>query len=140
MNPLLFGPVFEIIRQVLGGLGLDPAIKEKAQAQALDVLTNGTFDQKAAQAVTLAQLDVAKADAAGQSPMQRNGRPFIVWVCGVALAWDTVARPMLTYGAAMAGHPLPELPNLSTEQLYTIIGGVMGLGAFRTVEKVKGAA
>lgn len=140
MNPLLLGPVFDIIRQVLGGLGLDPAIKEKAQAQALDVLTNGTFDQKAAQAVTLAQLDVAKADAAGQSSMQRNGRPFIVWVCGVALAWDTVARPMLTYVAVMAGHSLPELPNLSTEQLYTIIGGVMGLGVFRTVEKVKGAA
>lgn len=140
MNPLLFGPVFEIIKQVLGGLGLDPEAKAKAQAQALDVLASGTFDQRASQAVNMAQIDLAKADAAGQSFMQRNGRPFILWVCGVALAWDTVARPMLAYGAALAGHPLPELPNLSTDQLYTIIGGVMGLGGFRTIEKVKGAA
>ena len=140
MNPLLFGPIFEIIKQVLGGLGLDPAIKEKAQAQALDVLTNGTFDQRAAQAVALAQIGVNTADASGQSAMQRNGRPFILWVCGVAMAWDTIARPLLTFGAAWAGHPVPELPNLSTEQLYAILSGILGLGALRTVDKMKGAA
>ena len=140
MNPLLFGPIFDIIKQVLGGLGLDPALKEKAQAQALDVLTNGTFDQRAAQAVALAQIGVNTADASGQSSMQRNGRPFILWVCGVAMAWDTIARPLVTFAAAWAGHPVPVMPNLSTEQLYGILGGILGLGSMRTVEKVKGAA
>ena len=72
--------------------------------------------------------------------MQRNGRPFILWVCGVALAWDTVLRPVATFGAALAGHPLPVLPNLSTDQLYGLLFGLLGLGGLRTVEKVKGVA
>lgn len=139
MNPLLL-PVFDIIKQVLSGLGIDPELKAKAQQQAFDALTSGTFDQKAEQAIALAQIEVNKADADGQSAMQRNGRPFILWVCGIALAWDTVARPMITYGAALAGHPLPDMPNLSTEQIMGLLFGILGLGGYRTIEKVKGAA
>lgn len=140
MNPLLFGPVFDIIKQVLGGLGLDPEAKARAQSQALEVLTNGTFNERAEQSIALAQIDVNKADASGQSAMQRNGRPFILWVCGVALAWDTVARPVVTYAMVVAGHPLPTMPNLSTDQLYGLLGALLGLGGYRTIEKVKGAA
>lgn len=140
MNPLLFGPVFDIIKQVLGGLGLDPEAKATAQKQALEVLINGTFDQQSNQALALAQIKVNEEDSAGQSPMQRNGRPFILWTCGVALAWDTVLRPVLAYTAVAAGHPLPEIPNLSTDQLYGLLFGILGLGGYRTVEKIKGAA
>lgn len=119
----------------------DPATQAEAQFKLLQLAQSGEL--ASLQSVT----DLAKgqqainlADAQGQSAMQRNGRPFIVWVCGVALAWDTVLKPMVTYGAALAGHPLPTLPNLQTEQLYTIMAGVLGLGSLRTVEKIKGAA
>jgi len=140
MNPLLFPPIFEVIKSVLARVLPDPQAQAAAQVQALDLLTSGTFDQRAGQALALAQIEVNKADAAGASAMQRNGRPFILWVCGIAMAWDTIARPMIAYGAAIAGHPLPELPNLSSEQLYGILAGVLGLGSLRTVEKVKRAA
>lgn len=140
MNPLLIGPLIDIIKNVLGKVLPDPQAQAAAQAQALELIANGTFDQRNAQALALAQIDVNKSDAAGQSAMQRNGRPFILWVCGVAMAWDTIARPMISYAGAYAGHPIPDLPNLSSDQLYGVLFGILGLGSLRTVEKVKGAA
>ena len=61
-------------------------------------------------------------------------------MCGVALGWDTIGRPMLTLAWVMYGHPAPELPTLSTEQLYTTLAGLLGLGGYRTIEKTKGTA
>lgn len=139
MNPLLLGPVFDIIKQALSGLGLDPEAKARAQQQAFEVLTNGTFDQKSDQALALAQIDVNKADAAG-SAMQRNWRPAVGWICGMALAWDNVVKPMVIFGIAASGHQVPPLPNLSTDQLYGVLFGLLGLGGMRTVEKIRGAA
>lgn len=140
MNPAIIGPVWAIIKDVLAGLGIDPEAKAKAHQQAFDMLANGTFEQRTEQALALAQIKVNEADATGASPMQRNARPFIMWVCGVALAFDTIAKPVIAYGAAIAGHPLPPMPNLSSDQLYGLIFGLLGLGGYRTYEKVRGAA
>lgn len=137
MWELFLTPLFKIIDKVIP----DPAAAQAAKLEAMKLQASKEgADLAAALQINLAQIGVNQADAAGQSPMQRNGRPFIVWVCGVALAWDTVIRPMLAYGAAWAGHPLPIMPTLQTDQLYSILAGVLGLGALRTVEKVKGAA
>lgn len=140
MNPLLLAPLIDIIKSVLGKVLPDPQAQAAAQAHALELIANGTFDQRNAQAIALAQIDVNKEDAAGQSALQRNGRPFVLWVCGVAMAWDTIIRPIVSYAAVMAGHPVPALPNLSSDQLYGVLFGILGLGSLRTVEKVKGAA
>lgn len=137
MWPQLLAGLFGIIDKVVP----DPQAAAAAKLQAMQ-MQNTADGQKleADMKIALAQIGVNQADAQGASAMQRNGRPFIVWVCGVALAWDTVLRPMITYAAAYAGHPIPVLPNLSTDQLYGILAGVLGLGGFRTIEKVKGAA
>ena len=137
MWPAVIASIFGIIDKVLPDPGAAIAAKmeaiklqDSAEGRALEAQTR----------LALGQIEVNKADSAGQSPMQRNGRPFILWVCGVALAFDTVAKPMLAYGAALAGHPLPELPNLSSDQLYGLLFGILGLGGLRTAEKIKGAA
>lgn len=136
MWELLLTPIFKIIDKVIP----DPAAAQAAKLEAMKLQASKEgADLAASLQINLAQISVNQADASGQSPMQRNGRPFILWVCGVALAWDTVLRPVVTYGAAMWGHPLPTMPNLQTEQLYSILAGVLGLGTLRTVEKVKGA-
>jgi hypothetical protein len=119
----------------------DPKASEAAKLELMRLAQSGELAQlNANTSLALAQIDVAKVDAAGQSAMQRNGRPFILWVCGAALAFDTLAKPLILYGAALAGHPLPPMPNLSSDQLYALLFGVLGLGGFRTYEKVKGAA
>lgn len=139
MNALL--ALLPFASDLIKKLWPDPASQLEAQFKLLQLAQSGELAaMQSAADLAKAQLAVNLADSAGTSPMQRNARPFILWVCGVALAWDTVLKPVLAYSAALAGHPLPALPNLQTEQLYAILGGVLGLGGLRTVEKVKGVA
>lgn len=138
MNPLLLGPVFDIIKDALGRVLPDPEAKAKAQAQAFDVLTNGTFDQKAAQALALAQIDVNKAEATAGG-FRGGWRPYIGWTCGAALSLQFVVAPLLEWGAAAAGHPVPPMPKLDGV-LWELLAGMLGLGGLRTLEKIKGAA
>lgn len=137
MWPQILSALFGVIDKVLP----DPQAAAAAKLEAMKLQSSAEGAQlEAATRLALAQIDVAKADAQGQSPMQRNGRPFILWVCGVALGFDTIAKPLILYTAALAGHPLPPMPTLSSDQLYALLAGILGLGGFRTFEKVKGAA
>lgn len=130
-----------LITGVLDKVVPDPQAAAAAKLEALKLVQTGELAELDAQVrLALGQLEVNKADAAGASPMQRNWRPAIGWVCAAALAWDTILRPMATYALAIAGHQVPDMPSLGTEQLYALLFGLLGLGSLRTVEKVKGAA
>jgi Holin of 3TMs, for gene-transfer release len=123
---------------LIGKLIPDPAAQADAQLKIMAMAQNGELAQlTAATQLAQGQIDVNKADSAGQSAMQRNWRPFIGWVCGAALAFDTIAKPVIIMAWVMAGHNAPVMPNLSTEQLYGLLFGLLGLGSLRTIEKVK---
>lgn len=129
-----------VIMQVLDKLIPDPAAKAAAQLEVMRMQQAGELANLGAMKdLALAQLEVNKVDAAG-APMQRNWRPFIGWVCGLALAWDTIGKPVFVTVMATAGHPVPALPTLSTDQLYGLLFGLLGLGGMRTWEKQKGVA
>lgn len=119
----------------------DPQAAAAAKLEALRLAQAGELAELDAQTkLALAQIGVNQADAAGASPVQRSWRPAIGWVCAAALAWDTLLRPMLTFVLAFVGKPVPPIPSLSSDQLYGLLFGLLGLGGLRTVEKVKGAA
>lgn len=138
MNPLIVGGLFDLFKSVLGGLGLDPEAKARAQAQAFEALTKGTFAEQAEQALALAQIETNKTEAA-QGTFRGGWRPFIGWVCGAALAVQFVGAPLLEWGSAWAGHPAPPMPKLDGV-LWELLFGMLGLGALRTVEKIKGVS
>ena len=64
-------------------------------------------------------------------------RPFIGWTCGVACLWNWVILSVLRAACEIAGNPIPLVPADITEMAPVLLG-VLGLGAFRTVEKIKG--
>lgn len=137
MWPQLITAVFGIIDKVLP----DPQAAAAAKLEAMKLQASADGQRLEAETrLALAQIDTNKADATGASPMQRNARPFILWVCGLALAFDTLAKPLILYGAALHGIMLPAMPNLSTDQLYALLFGVLGLGGMRSYEKTKGVA
>lgn len=125
---LIVGPVMKIVDKLVP----DPAAKAAMQLQVLQLNQAGEFKDLDDQLQRdLAQIDVNKAEAS--TDLFRGGwRPFIGWVSGVGLAYQYILRPLVIGFTSM---PFPEL---GLETLMPLMFGMLGLGAYRTAEKIKG--
>ena len=88
----------------------------------------------------LAQLKVNQQEAAHNSLFVAGWRPFIGWVCGVALCWHFILQPITVMIIRLAGYEQVILPDFDFSQLSTILMGMLGLGGLRTFEKMKGVS
>jgi hypothetical protein len=100
------------------------------QAGALQELTNAWDNAKA-------QLEVNRAEASTGSLFIAGWRPFVGWVCGFAMVYKYILEPMLIFGFAAAGKPVT-LPPFDFTTMVSVLMGMLGLGAMRSYEKVKG--
>ncbi len=87
-----------------------------------------------------AQLAVNQAEAANKSGFVAGWRPFIGWVCGAALAYEYIAGPFLSWAINLVHPGLPPLPPINDVSLGVLTTNLLGMGAMRTFEKVKGVA
>lgn len=115
---------------------LDKFIEDKDQKNAL-AHEIATMSERHAQELAKGQLEVNKAEAASGSVFQGGWRPFIGWVCGVAFAYHFVLQPFIIFGVSAAGIEILELPVFDMSSLMTVLMGMLGLGAMRSVEKIK---
>ncbi len=92
---------------------------------------------RVAQQPQMVQTEINRVEAAHKSTFVAGWRPFIGWVCGLALAYNFIFRDLLIWalmvsGAAAAAPP----PALHLEVLNTILYALLGLGGLRTFEKL----
>ena len=87
----------------------------------------------------LGQLEINKQEAAHESIFVSGWRPFVGWVCGSALAWNFVIEPLLVFAGHVAGADILPIPTLDSATLMPVLMGMLGLGAYRTYEKVQDA-
>mgnify|MGYP003630504282 FL=1 len=88
---------------------------------------------------SLAQIELNKVEAGHRSIFVAGWRPFIGWVCGLALLWHFILFDLLTWVTVNFFPHVSELPELTgTETLVTVLLSLLGLGAMRTVEKFGG--
>lgn len=128
MLQMLIGPVSSL---------LDKFIEDKDQKAAL-AHEIATMAERHAQERAMAQADVNKQEAQHRNIWVAGWRPFIGWVCGVALAWHFVLAPVVLFVAAWADVQLPTLPAFDMDSLMTVLLGMLGLGGLRTFEKHRG--
>lgn len=121
------GSVADLANAVVARIWPDKTEQEKAQLAAAVTLVQG-------------QLSVNQAEASNPSVFVAGWRPFIGWVCGAALVYHYIVRPMLPWLLAMFGKPVPPIPPLDMGDLITILLGMLGLGGLRTYEKKQGVA
>lgn len=118
----------------------DPSAKAAANLELLKLAQNGELAQLTADtALAQGQLAVNAAEAANTSVFVSGWRPMVGWVCASGLGFQFLANPLLTWGAAMAGHPVA-VPSLDLSTLMTLLTGMLGLGGMRTLEKLNGVA
>ncbi len=89
---------------------------------------------------SLAQVEINKVEAGHRSIFVAGWRPFIGWVCGFALAYNFIIRDLIAWVIVNTGTEASLPPALAMGELMTVLLGMLGLGAFRTVEKFGGKA
>lgn len=93
-----------------------------------------------AEAGKLEQLRVNASEAQHESIFVAGWRPWVGWVCGMALAYHFIGQPVIVFSVSMlAPDNLPaELPVLDMEPMMTVLLGMLGMAGLRTFEKTKG--
>lgn len=114
------------------GTIIERLIPDKAKAAELQLEVVKEINQ-----LNMQQMEVNKKEAEHASIFVAGWRPFIGWVCGAALAIRFLVLPLLQFILTVAGHPIV-LPEIEMTELMGILGGMLGLGAMRTVEKIQG--
>ena len=107
----------------LSGLGLE--IRELLKGKEIDP-----------QKLIELQAEINKIEAQHRTIFVAGWRPFIGWVCGVALAYNFILRDLLVWFIGPEQVP----PALQMEHLMTVLIGMLGLGGMRTFEKFKDKA
>jgi len=64
-------------------------------------------------------------------------RPFIGWGCGFALLYASVFEPIMRFTAVLMGYN-GSFPVLDTSITMQVLLGILGLGAMRSHDKLKG--
>ncbi len=103
----------------IGGLGME--IRELIKGKEIDP-----------QQLIELQSEINKVEAQHRTIFVAGWRPFIGWVCGVALAYIFVLRDLLIWFLGQEQVP----PALQMEHLMTVLIGMLGLGGMRTFEKL----
>lgn len=111
------------------------AARDAAAIKLGELAAAGTFEQRAELQTQTAQIGVNQAEAAQPGAHFRDGAG---WVCVAGFALG-VARPLVEWGAILAGHPVT-LPALDTSETGSMLVALLGLGAYHAAPAVIGAA
>lgn len=87
-----------------------------------------------------AQTDINVIEAANPNIFVSGARPFIMWICGVALLYSALFEPLMRFVAQIGFGYVGEFPAIDTNLTMQLLLGILGLGGYRTFEKVKGVA
>jgi len=122
----LVGPVADI---------LDKFIQDKDQKAKL-AHEIATMAERHAQEQALAQIEINKIEAASPSLFVSGWRPALGWICCAGMAGNFITIPFTNMVLELLGQDVA-IPLIDMETLLPVLLGMLGLGAMRTVEKVK---
>ena len=140
MNPLLLSGLFDLGKGLIDRLFPDPAAKAAAQLELLKMQQAGELAQLAAE-TDLAKLQIQTniEEAKSTNWWVAGWRPAIGWVCGAGLAYAALIEPFARFAAKVWFGYNGDFPVIDTDLTLQILMGMLGLGAMRSVEKIKGA-
>ena len=120
------GAVSDLASTVINKIWPDKSAAEQQQLAAAVLIVQG-------------QLDINKVEAASPSVWTSGWRPFIGWVCGTACAWNWIGISVISSMCEIMRNPVV-LQKADVSEMMPVLLGLLGLGALRTYEKVKGAS
>ena len=125
------------IAKGIGGLLIDirTAITGKAPLDATKLAEIEAKLLEIESAAMNSQVELNKIEAASPSMFKSGWRPAAGWLCVAGLAWSTFIVPIWHWISKLFAVALP--PAVNTEVLISLLIALLGLGGYRTYEKVK---
>src|SRR5574343_1201155 len=141
MNPLAIGSIIESVGKIADDLITTD--KERSQAN-LDAYKAETDRYQAETTRLQGQIEINKIEASSESLFKSGWRPAIGWIGAMAMFWQFILYPLCQWSwvTLQAGgyipRELPPPPMIDSSELWVILTGILGLGVYRTAEKIKG--
>jgi hypothetical protein len=95
--------------------------------------------QRHAQELAKSQIEVNKAEAAHRSLFVAGWRPAVGWCCVLGMTGNFLIIPMANFALALLAIEVT-VPLIDLETMMPVLMGMLGLGAMRSYEKVKGVS
>ena len=119
-----------VVGDLLDKLIPDSDMRAKAEHELSKLEQNGELQ------LLIKQIEVNAQEAKHSSIFVAGWRPFIGWTCGLAFAYHFIGQPVVLFVAALNG-VIVTLPSFDMSSLLYVLGGMLGLGGFRSYEKLK---
>jgi hypothetical protein len=123
--------IIEAAKTVIDRVVPDKAAAEKAKAELDATESKAVFEN------ALAQIAVNVEEAKSTSVFVSGWRPACGWIGAAALGYAAVLEPLARFVAKVFFSYSGAFPVLDTTITMQILFGILGLGAYRSYEKVK---
>lgn len=125
------GAILSGVSTIIDRVIPDKNLAEKTKLEIQLAEARGDFD------LTKEQLKVNAEQAKHENIFISGPRPAIMWICAFAFGYYYICIPIIATIAVFNGFDVKLLPTFDYDQLFYIMGTLLGLGSFRTYEKLK---
>jgi hypothetical protein len=130
--PVIDG-VINLATSVIDRLFPDPVKQEAARFEMFKLQQSGELAQ------IVGQLEINKEEAKSSNFLIAGARPFIMWGCGFAMLYAALFEPFMRFIAVVYFKYSGAFPVIDTTITTQVLFALLGLGVYRTAEKIKGA-
>ena len=131
----MIGAVGSILGFLFGGRGGSSNVSDVIRTVG-DLLNPSARERRTELDLIAGQLDINKQEAAHPSLFVAGWRPWIGWICGIAMFYHFLFVPLVgPFVEAWLGITLGQL---AWQELSVVLMGMLGLGGMRSWEKHKG--
>lgn len=92
---------------------------------------------KANVALLQAQTKIDEIEAGSQDKFITRWRPAVGWICVIGLGYSTLIQPLGAWFSSNLGGTAP--PVIDVSVLMGLVTSLLGLGAYRSFDKMQGA-
>ena len=130
--------LFDLGKTAIDKIWPDP-IKRAEELRKLEELKqSGDLARLQAEvSLMLGQIEVNKVQAEHPSVFVAGARPAVMWIGAFGLAYAAIIEPLARFVAAVCFGYDGIFPQLDTTITMQVLFGILGLGAYRSFEKVK---
>lgn len=137
MDP--FTAILNIGSNIIDKIWPDKTQSEAAKLKMFELQQQGAFAEIQNDFnLMLENIKVNAAEALHASVFVAGWRPFIGWVCGIALAYNYIAMPFIVWITKCFYPNAPQMPALDMTQLMVLLGGMLGIAGLRSREITQG--